>query len=80
MIPQLQQRIDYNDIIFVQDGSPSHYGTSVRDLLDTFPGGWLGRRGRIEGPVSSPHLTPMDFFLGGVVRERVYASNPTTVE
>ena len=48
VLPQLQQRPDYNLLIFMQDGAPPHYGNSVRNLLNTLPGGWIDRRGTIE--------------------------------
>ena len=32
----------------MQDGTPPHYANSVRNLPNTPPGGWIGRRGTIE--------------------------------
>ena len=46
-IPQLQQDNSMN-IVFQQDGAPSHWVTVVRDYLDdTFDGNWCGRSGPI---------------------------------
>jgi hypothetical protein len=39
----------------------------------TFPGPWIGRGGPIQWPPHSPELTPSDFWLWGMVKERVYS-------
>jgi hypothetical protein len=53
----------------------------VRDYLDaTFPNRWLGRDGPIAWPSRSPDITPLDFFLWGYVKDKVYASRVTRVE
>lgn len=68
-------------LIFQQDGAPPHYALTVRQWLnDTFPGAWIGRRGPIEWPARSPDLTPCDFYLWGVLKDRVYGANPRTIE
>ena len=38
----------------------------------TFPLRWIGRRGPVEWPPRSPDLTPPDFFLWGLLKDRVY--------
>lgn len=66
-----------DEIWFQQDGAPPHYAREVRDHLDTiFPQRWIGRRGHIEWPARSPDLTPLDFFLWGYVKSRVYITKP----
>jgi hypothetical protein len=58
---------------FQQDGAPPHYARTVRTYLDqTFPGRWIGRGGPLQWPPQSPGLTPCDFWLWGMVKERVY--------
>ncbi|KAG1703701.1 hypothetical protein GQR58_004165 [Nymphon striatum] len=53
----------------------------VRNLLDeTFPDKWIGRRGPIEFPPRSPDITPMDFFVWGVIKDSVYSRKPRSVE
>ena len=37
-----------------------------------FPGRWIGRGGPITWPPRSPDITPLDFFLWGYVKDRVY--------
>ena len=47
------------------------------ELLDSeFPGRWIGRRGAIKWP----DLTPIDFFLWGFVKDKVFARKRRTVE
>lgn len=61
------------DIIFQQDGAPSHYAVAVREVIDDqFPDSWIGRRGPMEWPARSCDLTPMDFGVWGMVRDKVY--------
>ena len=58
---------------FQQDGAPAHFSSDVRAWLDEkFTGRWIGRRGSIEWAARSPDLTPLDFFLWGYVKQKVY--------
>ena len=53
----------------------------MRDWLnETFGTKWIGRGGPLEWPARSPDLTPMDFWLWGYLKEKVYAHNPKTVD
>lgn len=57
---------------FQQDGAPAHYAASVRKWLsETFPK-WIGRRGDVEWAPRSPDLNPLDIFLWGYLKARVY--------
>lgn len=68
-------------IAFQQDGAPPHYSRDVRNYLDEhYPGRWIGRRGAIEWPARSPDLTPMDFFLWGFVKSKVFITQPQSLE
>lgn len=70
-----------NHLIFQQDGAPPHYALPVRQYLDeVFPEKWIGRRGAIEWPPRSPDLTPLDFFLWGHLKSKVYMTQPTSLE
>lgn len=70
-----------NQLTFQQDGAPPHYAVYVRQFLDEhFPGRWIGRRGPVEWPPRSPDLNPLDFFLWGHLKSRVYATKPETLE
>ena len=81
VFPLLRQLDDFDDLWLMQDGAPPHFGNIVRNFLDeNAPVGWIGRRGTIDWAPRSPDLTPMDFFLWGAVKDKVFSSNPTTLE
>lgn len=68
-------------IWFQQDGAPPHFAVNVRGYLNAiFPDRWIGRRGAIECPARSPDLTPLDFFLWGYLKNRIYADRPHNAE
>ena len=46
---RLRDRPDFNNLLFMQDGAPSHYAKKVRNLLDTLPAGWIGLEGLLTG-------------------------------
>ncbi|CAK9803098.1 hypothetical protein ANTQUA_LOCUS3581 [Anthophora quadrimaculata] len=63
-----------------QDGSPAHYSLIARNALNQqFPNRWIGRDGPIQFPARSPDLTPLDFFLWGYLKDKVYVKVSTTV-
>ncbi|CAF1410132.1 unnamed protein product [Adineta ricciae] len=64
---------------FFINGAPPHYGKVVRDYLDDTFVHWIGRRGTTEWPPRSPDLTPCDFSLWGIIKDRVYTQNPRSV-
>lgn len=73
--------VQHQEAFFQQDGAPPHYGAVVREWLnENFGGRWIGRRGPIEWPPRSPDLSPCDFFLWGVMKDRVYGRNPRSIE
>lgn len=72
---------DFVHTWFQQDGAPPHFGVDVRRYLnEVFTERWIGRRGTIEWPPRSPDLTPLDYFLWGYLKERVYRNNPQTLD
>lgn len=76
-----EPNVPHQDIWFQQDGAPPHFGINVRQYLDvTFPGRWIGRRGAIEWPPRSPDLTPLDFFLWGYLKSKVYFDRPNNLD
>jgi len=59
---------------FQQDGAQPHFALTVHAYLNhTFPGRWIGHSGPLPWPLDSPDLTPCDFWLWGMVKERVYS-------
>jgi hypothetical protein len=80
VVPAIENLENSDALLFQQDGAPPHFALVVRHFLDNaFPQGWIGRSGPIEWPPRSPDITPMDFFLWGVVKNFVFAKQPTTV-
>ncbi|KYN15703.1 hypothetical protein ALC57_11999 [Trachymyrmex cornetzi] len=70
-------RQNFNDIWFQQDGTPPHYSLRVRQYLnEVFPNRWIGRRGYIEWPAQSPVLNPLDYFLWGYLKGKIYNTKP----
>ena len=43
-------------------------------LNEVFPNRWIGRGGPISWPPRSPDITPLDYFLWGYVKSKVYSS------
>jgi len=39
----------------------------------TFPNRWIGRDGPTPCPTRSPDITPLDFFLLGCVKDKVFS-------
>lgn len=74
-------RYSEDDLFFQQDGAPPHYSRVVRQYLnERFPRQWIGRRGPIEWPARSPDLTPLDFFLWGYLKTKIYKTEPASLE
>lgn len=79
----IEQNEHYNEnqLIFQQDGAPPHYAHTVRQYLDnTFPDRWIGRRGAQEWPARSPDLSPLDFFLWGHLKSKIYNPRPQSLD
>lgn len=63
---------------YQQDGAAPHYSKTARDIVENqFPHRWIGRRGTIEWPPRSPDLTPLDYFLWGYLKSKVYLTRPS---
>jgi len=67
-------------MFFMHDGAPPHFSRIARQYLnDHFPGKWIGRYGPVAWPPRSPDLNPIDFYLWGYVKNKVYSTPVTTV-
>jgi hypothetical protein len=79
VVPQVK---DFQPMVILQqDSAPPQWGRIVRDYLDaTFLNRWLGRDGPLARPPQSPDIIPLDFFLWGYVKDKVYATKVTGVE
>jgi len=70
-----------DDLVFMQDGAPPHFG-GLEWLDNHFEDRWMGRGTHAHPapypwPPRSPDLTPMDYFLWGYLKTKVYANKLT---
>jgi len=62
------------------DNFPTRWCTSTpgfrfNQLLDvTFPNRWIGRDGPTPWPPRPPDITPIDFFIWGYVKDKVFST------
>ena len=81
VFPYFSENDSEENLVFQQDGAPPHYANVVRNALnEKLAGRWFGRRGSIEWPARSPDLSPLDFFLWGYLKDKVYSRNLHTLE
>jgi hypothetical protein len=81
VVPQLRTKAHFAELYLQQDEETPHYALLVRNYLgNLFPLHWIGRRGSIDWPPRSTDLTPMNIFLWGVVKNKVYDGKPQTVD
>ncbi|GBO35361.1 hypothetical protein AVEN_41616-1 [Araneus ventricosus] len=68
---------DLRNVWFQHDGAPPHKVSSVQPyILDTFQQPVIGYGGCLEWPPRSPDMNPLNFFLWGYIKQRVYATPP----
>lgn len=67
------------NLYFQLDGCSVHNSRIVKEWLNNhFPNHWIGRGSDlIEWPPRSPDLTILDFFLWGILTQKVYRTRPT---
>lgn len=59
---------------FKHDGVPPHFEVNVRAELDrSFEDKWIGRGGPMPWPARSPDLNPLDYYLWGHLKSKVYS-------
>ena len=86
VVPELQRYgIQGNGALrrkwWFQDGAPAHRRRDVRDRLqELFPHRVVALGHQPEWPARSPDLTPLDFFLWGYLKERIYRTVPATLQ
>jgi hypothetical protein len=74
-------RVDTRLVWFQQDGATAHTAqNSMAVVRGMFPQHVISRCGDVEWPPRSPDLSAWDFFLGGYLKEKVYAHRPHTVQ
>lgn len=73
--------MDTDDMWFQQDGATCHTTRPNMALLRTkFEGRIISRFGDVNWPSRSCDLTPLDFFLWGYAKDRVYEDDPQDLE
>lgn len=59
--------------IFQQDGCPAHASRVVCNWCnEKFGEKWIGRNGPILWPPRSPDISPLDFYLWGMLKQKIY--------
>lgn len=72
--------IDTENMWFQQDGAPPHTSRiALIWLQDHLGGRVLSRKTENPWPAHSPDLTPLDFYLWGYLKSKVYATAPKTL-
>lgn len=73
VVPALQNWPNRQNLVLVQDGAPAHHSKIARAYLDQQFTNWIGRASKfIAWPARSPDLTPMDFYLWGHLKQKLY--------
>ena len=73
--------MDIGGLWFQQDGATSHTANSTMTLLnEKFPGRIISRNSDVNWPPRSCDFTPLDFFLWGYLKSKIYANSPTTIQ
>lgn len=65
---------------FQHDGAPAHNSREVKQYLHEQFDNVIGNRMDIDWPARTPDLTPLDFFLWGLLKDKVYVTAPVDIE
>ena len=82
MVPELKKHRALSRTIFMQDGAPPHFASSVRDFLkQQFQNRVISRGCDVVWPPRSPDLNPLDYWLWGMLKSKIYSRiKPTSIE
>ncbi|KAG5895857.1 hypothetical protein JTB14_012242 [Gonioctena quinquepunctata] len=81
MLDDLPIQYRRNSPWFQQDGCGPHNSRIVTDYLNrTFPDSWIGTRGPVAWPARSPDLNPLDSYLWGYLKNKMYDTTNPTIE
>lgn len=81
-IPNLYPHIQnpLQQVWWFQDGAPAHRSRAVKDrLVGVFDQRLVALGTRVEWPPRSPDLTPMDFFLWGHIKSKIFVTPPQNI-
>ena len=74
--PELKD-MDVDDVYYQQDSATCYTSGETIDVLrEKFPFRMISRNGDYNWPPISCDSTPLDFFLWGYVKDKVYADAP----
>lgn len=74
ILPGLLDDVNLRGMYFQHDEAPAHFGIGVRNYLNRqFPNRWIGRGGPHPWPARSPDYNPVDYFLWGHLKQKVYS-------
>jgi len=78
LLPEIEAR-DLDDICFQQDGATCHTARQTMALLrEQFGEQLISRFEQVNWTPKSCDITPLDFFLWGYVKSKVYISRLAT--
>jgi hypothetical protein len=81
VLPRLEElEIDPREIVFQQDGAPAHNHRDVVQWLNENIPQWIGTNANVRWPPRSPDLTPLDFTIWPFIKNRVYRTQPDSME
>ena len=77
----LNEEADIQNIWWFQDGAPAHRAREVTQRLRAvFRNNFVALNQDFEWPARSPDLTPLDFFLWGYLKNKVFLTPPRNLE
>ena len=76
VFPELRRKRKMRSVIFQHDGAPPHFSVLARDFISNqLPENRvIGRGYGVPWPPRSPDLSPLDFYLWGTLKARVFHS------
>lgn len=70
-----------SNLWFQQDGAPPHNARRVGDFLtEMFPNKVISNLGDIRWPARSPDLSPLDYYLWGTMKNKIYRIVPRDID
>ncbi|XP_074036992.1 uncharacterized protein isoform X2 [Leptinotarsa decemlineata] len=79
LLPKMEE-LNLVDMWFQQDGATCHTARdSMAILRENFGEQFISRNGPVSWPPRSCDLTPLDYFLWGYVKSKVYSNKPATI-
>lgn len=78
--PKLNE-LNVNELWFQQDGATSHTSRETIALIATkFGDRIISRNSEVNWPPRSCDMTPLDYFLWGYLKIKVYVNAPQTIQ